>query len=148
MCDIGKYCYALLTHFKSTMWSIYLTLLFLRHPPNFVSRKVKKIGKCRTARKECEDCMTTDVSLIYNVHYTQCESERFKSIDAVPRIRRLSLSFLCGCWYVWVFCGITVIEGRKPWNCIGTGAPGGRIPGGKPATAIDTNAGNFGRFIS
>lgn len=39
------------------------------------------------------------------------------------------------------------MEGRKPWNCIGTGAPGGRIPGGKPATAIDTNAGNFGKFI-
>jgi len=32
---------------------------------------------------------------------------------------------------------------RKPWNCIGVGADGGRIPGGKPASAIDTLAGNF-----
>lgn len=75
-----------------------------RHPPNFYKRKVKKVGKCRDNRKECEDCMITNVSLISSVHYTQC---------------------------------------RKPWNCIGVGAEGGRVPGGKPATAIDTNAGNF-----
>jgi hypothetical protein len=35
--------------------------------------------------------------------------------------------------------------GRKPWNCIGVGHGGGRIPGLKPGSAIDTNAGNFGR---
>lgn len=75
-----------------------------RHPPNFYSRKKKKVGRCRTNRDECEDCMTTNVNLIYNVHFTQC---------------------------------------RKPWNCIGIGHAGGRIPGGPPATAIDTDAGNF-----
>jgi len=31
---------------------------------------------------------------------------------------------------------------RKPWNCIGVGAPDGRYRG-KKASAIDTNAGNF-----
>ena len=44
-----------------------------RHPPNFISRKVKKVGKCRNFKDECEDCMITDVSLIYNVHYTECK---------------------------------------------------------------------------
>ncbi|CAB9526391.1 expressed unknown protein [Seminavis robusta] len=75
-----------------------------RHPPNFISRKKRKIGRCRNNREFCEDCMITNVSSIYNVHFTQC---------------------------------------RKPWNCIGVGHGGGRIPGQKPASAIDTNAGNF-----
>jgi hypothetical protein len=44
-----------------------------RHHPNFIARKVKKIGKCRNNLEYCEDCMTTNVSLIYSVHYTQCK---------------------------------------------------------------------------
>ena len=32
---------------------------------------------------------------------------------------------------------------RKPWNCIGEGHSGGRVPGGPPATHIDTDAGDL-----
>lgn len=42
---------------------------FLRHVALFTTRQV---GKCRNDRKYCEDCMTTDVSRIYNIHYNQC----------------------------------------------------------------------------
>ena len=76
-----------------------------RHPPNFFSRKAHKVGRCRNNLEECEDCMQTNTSLIYNIHYTQC---------------------------------------RKPWNCIGVGHEGGRVPGGPPGTHIDTDAGNLG----
>jgi hypothetical protein len=31
-----------------------------------------KVGKCRNDRDTCEDCMHTEVSKIYNIHYTQC----------------------------------------------------------------------------
>ena len=45
-----------------------------RHNPNFQPRRVKKeyIGGCRNTLPECEDCMTTNTSKIYSVHYTQC----------------------------------------------------------------------------
>ena len=120
-------------------------LIMFRHPPNFVKRKVKKIGKCRNYRKDCEDCMTTNVSLIYSVHYTQC-----KYCSVFPTCKRHTRE----CWHVEAHsnqCSSSHVLsslGRKPWNCIGTGAEGGRIPGGKPGTAIDTNAGNFGEFIN
>lgn len=29
-------------------------------------------GKCRNGMENCEDCMNTDLDLIYNIHYTQC----------------------------------------------------------------------------
>jgi hypothetical protein len=31
-----------------------------------------KVGKCRNDRETCEDCMHTQVSKLYNIHYTQC----------------------------------------------------------------------------
>jgi hypothetical protein len=31
-----------------------------------------KVGKCRNDRDYCEDCMQTDVSKIYSIHYCQC----------------------------------------------------------------------------
>ena len=31
-----------------------------------------QVGKCRNDRDYCEDCMTTEVSQIYNIHYNQC----------------------------------------------------------------------------
>ena len=32
-----------------------------------------RAGKCRNGRDVCEDCPTTNVSSIYNIHYTQCK---------------------------------------------------------------------------
>lgn len=42
-----------------------------RSQPSFRSNH-PKVGKCRNDRDYCEDCMSTDVSKIYNVHYNQC----------------------------------------------------------------------------
>jgi hypothetical protein len=69
-----------------------------RAAPNF-KRKHPKVGMCRNDLEDCEDCMTTDLSEIRSVHYTEC---------------------------------------RKPWNCVGTG-----VPGGAKGASIDTSAGNF-----
>ena len=32
----------------------------------------KRAGKCRNGKGYCEDCMHTEMDLIYNIHYTQC----------------------------------------------------------------------------
>jgi hypothetical protein len=42
-----------------------------RSPPNFKVGHVNR-GKCRNNRNECEDCMHTELELIYNIHFTQC----------------------------------------------------------------------------
>jgi hypothetical protein len=43
-----------------------------RANPNFKKSYSEWVGKCRSAQPDCEDCTITNVSLIYNVHYTQC----------------------------------------------------------------------------
>ena len=42
-----------------------------RKPPSFRANH-PKAGKCRNDLDYCEDCMNTNVSLIYSIHYTQC----------------------------------------------------------------------------
>lgn len=41
------------------------------YAPNFSPRR-KKTGSCRNNRGTCEDCRKTNLTDIYNVHYTQC----------------------------------------------------------------------------
>jgi hypothetical protein len=48
-----------------------MDVLYRAHPsfrPNH-----KKVGQCRNNRDYCEDCMKTELSNIYNVHYTYCK---------------------------------------------------------------------------
>ena len=41
--------------------------------PNFNERDKKTKGQCRNGRGDsCEDCMVTDVDLIYSAHYAVC----------------------------------------------------------------------------
>ena len=44
-----------------------------RNIPAFYPGKRDLIGKCRNGREyDCEDCTITDISLVKNVHYTNC----------------------------------------------------------------------------
>jgi hypothetical protein len=54
---------------------------------------IQQEGRCRNDFDQCEDCMHTDVSKLYSVHYNQCrkpwncigEGSRVgKSISAIP----------------------------------------------------------------
>merc|ERR1711862_671467 len=47
--------------------------ILYRNIPAFYPGKRDLIGKCRNGREyDCEDCTITDISLIKNVHYTNC----------------------------------------------------------------------------
>lgn len=42
-----------------------------RNQPSFRAKHAK-VGQCRNDLEYCEDCQTTNVDQIYNIHYTQC----------------------------------------------------------------------------
>lgn len=42
-----------------------------RNPPSFQPGHAKR-GKCRNDREYCEDCMVTNLTDIYSIHYTMC----------------------------------------------------------------------------
>jgi hypothetical protein len=39
---------------------------------NHMGVDIKHRGKCRNGMNECEDCMKTSLSAVYNIHHTQC----------------------------------------------------------------------------
>lgn len=39
---------------------------------NHMGVDIKHKGKCRNGMEECEDCMKTSLSTVYNMHHTQC----------------------------------------------------------------------------
>ena len=64
-----------------------------RKAPGFKPGHPKR-GKCRNDLEYCEDCMTTDVSQIYNIHYAMCRkpwncigepSRGAKGRDTIPQ---------------------------------------------------------------
>ncbi|KAL9189634.1 hypothetical protein ACHAXT_009309 [Thalassiosira profunda] len=46
--------------------------IFYEDVPNFIKRYRDLHGKCRRNVKGCEDCRKTDLSLVKNIHYTNC----------------------------------------------------------------------------
>lgn len=38
----------------------------------WMPQKRELLGKCRSGQDSCEDCTKTDLSLVYNVHFTNC----------------------------------------------------------------------------
>ncbi len=46
--------------------------IYYENVPNFIPRYKDLIGKCRRNAEGCEDCRATDLTLIKNIHYTNC----------------------------------------------------------------------------
>ena len=46
--------------------------IFYEDVPNFIRRYKDLHGKCRRNVEGCEDCRKTDLSKIYNIHFTNC----------------------------------------------------------------------------
>ena len=46
--------------------------ILYRNVPNFIKRYKDLHGKCRRGTEGCENCQTTDLALIKNIHFTNC----------------------------------------------------------------------------
>jgi hypothetical protein len=91
--------------FRPTEW---VELHQCRH--NHMGIDVTMKGKCRNDRTECENCMTTDLSLIHSIHYTWCrkpwncigegrDTERGKLSFIEPSVRKEHCLELLSAWH-------------------------------------------------
>jgi hypothetical protein len=84
--------------------------LYHANGPGYMPKKSEWRGKCRSTRPDCEDCTTTNISQIYNVHYTECKAAREYSV-----LKRKK-SVLC----LWVFIHTGIVSSPLYFKQVGS----------------------------